>query len=553
MKIVAFLSSTILATGLNAAEFSVPSQVSDVVMYTSGGLITRDGDLDVPAGVHELRFTLPQSLDDRGSVDVLLPEGAPLSVIASSFRTERLEPKTTEKTPQEIEREAALSSAEAALGEFSIRESGAEAALNSADYRLRMLNAVATGSAQNAETLPSAEQLSSLVATLGAEVETAIADRTAARNVVDGLAKERAELEKAVDDARQALDAVRPTNFPYLELVLSVSADAAFSGPVGLRYVDYNMSWQPSYELLVEQEASTGSLQIKRKANVRQGTGEDWSNVSVTLSTANFTGQTQTQLPRSQIRRLVEKEELQSRVRTQSLAKASGEFLADEARVIVAEEAAPETQIQIKGQTLEFALPQPVSLRNDFNGATIFALDEKSVETKYFAKANARRDEKAFLYTELDNDTGGTLLPGQAKIFREGALIGEVFMPMIPNGDSEEIALGPVDGILIDRRVIRREDGDKGIITTSNSRMERYETRITSLLPYDFDLLLFDSIPVSEAEDLVIKEVLQPKPDARNIDGNRGVLRWDINLKVGQETAIQSGFDMTWPSDKIIR
>jgi len=91
------------------------------------------------------------------------------------------------------------------------------------------------------------------------------------------------------------------------------------------------------------------------------------------------------------------------------------------------------------------------------------------------------------------------------------------------------------------------------LITSSNAREVRYETAIESYLDYAIELRVQDVIPTSESEDLVIKEVVSPRPDERDIDGKRGVIGWNLSVKPGSRQTLGIGYDMVWPSDQDVR
>jgi len=205
-----------------------------------------------------------------------------------------------------------------------------------------------------------------------------------------------------------------------------------------------------------------------------------------------------------------------------------------------------------KGQTIEYSLKEPIDVRSDAAGSSLVAIDEISLDVDLFAKTNAAWDDKAYLYAELENTTGGNILAGPTQVYRDGAYMGSVQLPAITNGDKSDVSFGPLDGLLVERRTLSREDGDTGILTSSNARSLRFETKLTSLLSYPIALQLFDNVPVSESEDLKITEKFSQQPNERDVDGRRGVLRWDFDMKPGDIKKLGTGYDMVWPSGQNI-
>ena len=69
------------------------------------------------------------------------------------------------------------------------------------------------------------------------------------------------------------------------EIVINVSAESATQAELRVSYVVANAGWNAVYDVRAINTKSP--LQLSYKANVFQGTGEEWKNVKLRLSTAN--------------------------------------------------------------------------------------------------------------------------------------------------------------------------------------------------------------------------------------------------------------------------
>jgi uncharacterized protein (TIGR02231 family) len=156
----------------------------------------------------------------------------------------------------------------------------------------------------------------------------------------------------------------------------------------------------------------------------------------------------------------------------------------------------------------------------------------------------------AFLIAKLKNTSGGPLLPGSIQIFRDGVYIGQGNMPAIGIGEEIELSLGEYDGIEVRRDLLEKQDGDIGIISSSNRRIERYRTTITSHLDFALPVRLLDSVPVSEQQDLKITVTSRPQPTVTDVKGVRGVLAWEFPLAAGASQQIELGYEAQWPPEK---
>jgi hypothetical protein len=139
-------------------------------------------------------------------------------------------------------------------------------------------------------------------------------------------------------------------------------------------------------------------------------------------------------------------------------------------------------------------------------------------------------------------------LPSTASLYRDGQYFGQFEMPEIVAGDEYPLQLGVLDGLRVDHSVIKREDGDRGLLSSSQIAESRFETVVTSLLDYDIPVRLYDRVPVSESEDLIVKEYAKPAISDRDIDGRRGVVSWNWDMQAGGTHKIEFGYDLSWPS-----
>ncbi len=85
--------------------------------------------------------------------------------------------------------------------------------------------------------------------------------------------------------SKTLLDSEMQSEVPTSVITIVVSTKTAMTAPLEIKYLVTDAGWQPSYDLRV-QEADQ-PLTVDYKAAVHQGSGEDWENVRLTLSTGN--------------------------------------------------------------------------------------------------------------------------------------------------------------------------------------------------------------------------------------------------------------------------
>ena len=523
---------------------TVSSKVVAAKIFPSGAVVTREAAVTLAAGAH--RVVVPDMPRELRVDSLQVGLGAPggLVVRAMNFR-ERSVPPEPVKTGEMMAAERDLRQAEAARDALVAERAVIRGALGSANLRIKFLNTLAEG-----KNPPPEADLSATIGEIGSQLARATGDATAAEAALGATERQLAELQEAVERARAALDAVTPLRRDTGTLVLDVVADAAFDGALYLSYSEFNTGWRPGYEINLEQDAASGDLRLIRQAVVHQQTREDWADVAVTLSTAALGQSTQVTIPQSTIYWLRDKEEIMP------LAKTTRGLSADMAQVQMEpmmEAAAPDAfggaTTALRGQTLEFELGPVAALDGD-GSEQLFRLDVIARDVPLYALANARRDSFAYLYTDLKNETGGTLLAGPAAIYRDGTLVGHTRVPQTGNGDITELPLGALNGLQLEHRVLQFEAGDSRFITTRDTRSERFEVLIDSYLDYAIDLTVYEALPVSEDEDLNVQVQSVPSPTEQSIEGRRGVVGWKRSIAAGASEKISYGWTLRWPEDR---
>jgi len=527
---------------LFADVFHATSVLKTVKVFPSAAGYERVVSVDLPAGSHQIVVSgLPQSLN-VGSMQAKLSTGI---IQAVEFRTQRQAFDPLPKPIAQLDAEKLLDTARANLARLKADRSVMQGKITSAATRIKYLQSLVGFNGDDAT--PTGDALAVFVDTIGTKIAAATSDLTAAQGALAKTARALAEAQKEEQRLDAALNAVTPLVRETGTVVIDVHVPKAGIGVLALQYLNADASWQPSYDVLVNQDKATATIEVVRNAIVYQESGEDWQNVDVTLSTAQLNRQTQVYVPRSDIRTLYVPRPVQ-KMRTEYLAEADMK-MGSMAEPIVAMFSGPVAVL--KGQTLEFALGVVREIRGD-QTPKLIRLGSFEVKSDLRAETDVANDTSAYLYADLKNETGGTILSGEARLFRDGVFVGMVQMPEIPNGDTIDLALGNLNGILVERRIVQVQEGDTGLIKSYNQKIEQYEVTLRSLLDYPINLVAYAALPVSEAEDLKVTLDVTPKPSETDIEGRRGVVSWTLDMKPQSEQKISYGWTLKWPENKLI-
>ena len=522
-----------------ADTFAVQAPPVSATIYAQGAFVTRAGSIDLPAGQHILQLRDMDPSLSLAAMDIRLT-GA--TITSRSWVQKPNAPYRAPRTPAWLAAKTALDTATETLASLDDRIAIALASAEAAQDQIQFLNGL---------TLP--EDAATDVETLRAISQLIASDGTAARATLRAAEAEarqlrlaRPDLEFAVDEAQAALDAVTPANTAPAILSLAVSVPQQIDAGLRVSYLTSNVTWAPIYDIdLVDDE----TVSIARSAVISQFTNEDWTDIQLTLSTLEPFAQSEPSRLWPQRRRIEDpiqpKREL-SRLQADSAMGVAEPMI--ESPAPFAETAAA----NFDGVGVTYTLAAPVTIKARRADVQI-ALDTVTVDASVSARAIPLFDTTAFRLAKVINTSAEILLPGRAQLFVDGRLVGGTQINTLPPNAETDLFFGRIDGLRLSRRILDRNEGDRGIITRSNEETEEVRIEIENLTDRTWDVSVRDAVPFSEQEDLVIDWSASPPPNVEAVDDARGILEWQLSLAPNQTDTIEITTRLSWPEDKVLR
>ena len=539
-------SAIALAAPAFADTFTADARVDAVTIYPGLAAVTRQIALEVPAGRHDIIVPdLPEGLSAQG-MRLAASGGAQLGAVNLAY--DRLPVTPDLSVPEivaaraEVERlEEVLRDSAARIAEIRLRAEAAEA-------QIAFLQSLAAG---QAERLPPVADLMALSQMLGAEVLAAKEAAFAAEQEAQAAERARRTDMEALAEARQALAALTTPDADGAVLTFTLAAETAGEVTVDITTLEGFADWRPTYEMRL----STGDapvLDIDRAVVISQSSGQDWTDVRLTLSTARPGEQTGPSGVWAPLRRIVPEDEI-ARPAPMPLAEGlapQARAFADDAMELAAAPVVAEADFS--GTTVTYVYPTRVDIRDGVEDLQL-PLDRLTFDATVWAEAVPSRDSIAYRMAEFTNTTDELLLPGQALIYADGTMLGFSHLPMLAAGADTEMGFGPLDGLRLSRAVPNRMEGDRGVFTTTNQLTETAEITVENLTGQDWDVLVRDVVPYSEQQDLRVAVTASPAVTRRDPDGQRGVLEWDLTLPAGDKEVITLDYTLSWPEGYVLR
>ena len=548
MRFALSLSALLLtSTAALAEDILIRADISAATVFASGAEVTRSTTVTIPAGEHRVLIAMPDALQ-ADLVQVVGPDGLTLGL--PQILTGYTIGEGTLDDPVQAAARAAVDSARDAVETAQDDLTLADTAMRALEVQLAYLTALTRGD-ENGVALPTDPALvSQFLATLGAETARVQTEMQAARVARRALATALEDRQAELNAATEALARLRPFAQAVDVMEVAVQADAPIEADLALSYLTYNAGWEPGYELHLDSE--TGAVAVDRFIHVHAAGPARWQGVDMVFSTATPTrDRTPSNLSPSAAR-IIEPAPAPSPVA--GLLTRDAEAFAETAGMIepaiVMEDSGFRAQMQVQGLSVSYDYTTPVSIGP--SGTATLPFDALTLEAEMENRAVPRHDDTAFLVAMAQNDSGETILPGPARFYRDGSLVGEDMLPLIAQGEEVEIAFGPLDHlqlIWIDRSLA---EGDRGIFVSSDTQARAVGFGVENTSDAVEAVRVLYATPFAEQEDLELDLTLSPQPSERDIDDLRGVHAWDLQVGPGQTEMIEMQVEFSWPEGQIL-
>jgi uncharacterized protein (TIGR02231 family) len=532
---------TALAAGpVRAADVAASSAVDAVTVYPDGASVTRIISLDLPAGENSAVLKdFPLTLDPS-SLRVEGEAGAKLTIGAIDAKPPRAAPPVN---LPELDK-----GIEALKDERANLQGAIDAAMARRKFAERFANASPAGIGDKGEARPVAEWRAAFAA-VGEEVASADAA------IRDAERKQR-ELDREIARLEQDRAQKPPSR---LEVRIELAAAAATKATLRVTYAVRNARWTPLYDARLDTGAKDRkpALELVRRAEITQSTGEDWSNVALSVSTVrtarggsapdlNSLIVQYPQPPRPQASASGAMDS--NRMLRAAPAPASRVAEASEERYRADEQQAT---ADVSGFQVVFKIPGRVSVGAS-EGAKSLRVSTATIAPDLAVRAAPVKDPTAFLEASFKQAEDAPLLPGRVAIYRDGVFVGRGQMAAAAKDETVRLGFGADDKIKIERTVLKRNEGSAGLIVTTSKTDERaFKTNVRNGHDFPIRIAIEDQLPVSENEDIVVEMLPSTTaPTASNIRDRRGVLEWAFEAKAGEVRDINFAWRIRWPKDK---
>ncbi|QOZ50988.1 mucoidy inhibitor MuiA family protein [Bradyrhizobium sp. CCBAU 53338] len=537
------LVSAALVSPSWAADVDATSAIDTVTVYPDGATVTRVIAIDLASGDSTLvARDFPLSLDPS-SLRVEGEAGAKLTIGTIDARPPRAAPPAN--LPELDKRIEALKD------ERADQQGAIDAATARRKFAQHFAEASPAGLGDKGEARPITEWRAAFAA---------VAEEVAA---ADTAIRDASRKQREIDRQIAQLEAERSAKPPSkLEVRIDVASAAATKATLRVTYAVRNARWLPLYDARLDTGARDRKpqLELVRRAEVTQSTGEDWSNVSLGVSTVRIArgssapelGSLVAQYPQvPKPRALGSVADTAMPAAAPMLRKMEASRSREEFDLPAQRADEQQAVAEIGAFQATFTIPGRVSL-GAAEGAKSLRIASMSVPADLAVRAAPVQDPTAFLEASFKQTDDTTLLPGKVAIYRDGIFVGRGKLSASAKDDIVRLGFGADDKVKIERAVLKRNEGSAGLLVTTSKTDERaFKTTVRNGHDFPIHVAIEDQLPVSENDEIAVEMLpTTTPPTAKDVRDKRGVLEWSFDAKPGEVKDINFAWRVRWPKDK---
>ncbi|WEW95597.1 mucoidy inhibitor MuiA family protein [Pseudomonas nitroreducens] len=533
------MTGALASTSLLAAPQVADSRISAVTVYTDRAIVTRTATLQLPAGQHEIALEqLPLRIDDN-SLQASLSASAAATLLDVSSAPQ-VSPPSEDNRLQQLD--AQLRDLERQEREISDRGS----VLENQKQFLADIQASSTKPGKN-QALPSIDELKNLLQMSEGNLGRILDEQRKLDQQGEELQQRKQELEN--QRSHLAGDGTH-----YKRAILRVALEKSAQVQLQLSYTLYDASWRPAYDARLRD--GEDKIELTYQGIVRQSSGEDWTDVDLTLSTARPNlGSSVPALSPWFVDTFDPRTVMPARPAPAPAApmmameaKKAQRFVADEQAVAGSLAEMPVAVADVNGATTSasFHIPTRATLNSDGSSQKVSIAQFKLPATfRYLATPSLR--EAAYLQADTRNASDYPLLPGPLNTYLGNTFVASGQLRAVMPGETFELALGGDEAMSIKRKLVNRYTDYTGL--TGGRKRVTYEFRIDAQNNHKTDqrLQFKDQLPISRNEQIKVT-LLEPEgQEARREDD--GKLLWDWQLKPGEKRSTTLKFSVEYPKE----
>lgn len=545
-----------------AEELHATTTVSAATIFADRALVSRTGQVKLPAGAHTIIVeNMPAGFDESS----LRVEGSGLSAV--KIGAVEVKHIYLAELAQQAERERAK-----ALQAKQDEKAMVEADIEALKIRQSFIEKVAANGANNQQPNDGGAKLD-FTPEKWTQAWTTLQSGMA--ETTKGLAAKQIELRKIGEDiAKLQRDyaQVQTAQRERRDVQIRVESKEATTFDLTMKYQTRGVSWNAVYDARLD--TGKGEILLEQYGMVAQNTGEDWRDVALTLSTAR--PELGTEMPRLNPWYIATIKEVYAQnaalggsfsnframknqvasapamsAASQEADGAAMDRLEEKAKEVRRDAEMPVAEAVTTDYSAMFQVPGKVELKS-INTPAKFFVGKLPLKATLHVEVSPRTGTQAYLFAKVTNTEKFPIIPGGVAKYRDGAFMGNAGMSLLRPGETLGLSFGIDDRVKVDYQKTSQTQDNPTLYFVGDITVERaYQTKIKNLHDKPIDITVFDQYPI--ASDADIKTELQEDKTTKgytvDADKRQGVIQWAFTYQPQEEKALDLAFRVKYPKN----
>ncbi|MBI3395779.1 MAG: mucoidy inhibitor MuiA family protein, partial [Spirochaetia bacterium] len=305
---------------------------------------------------------------------------------------------------------------------------------------------------------------------------------------------------------------------------------------VTLEYLVTGVSWQGIYDLYSTSEGP--DFRLESRAAVKQSTGEDWTNVSLSISSARPSSGTSPGVLRPW------------RITGGGISPAQAGKTGNSAGDNEESHDRPDNaDMSDASETSTFTvqLPGRETIASD-NSEHRIVISRSELKGAVTLVAVLSLSTFVYLKARLRNTTGMPLLWGTVNTFVDGSFTGSAALARrAAVGEEFEVFLGPDQRLVVKRTLMRGDVAGTGILSKKVEIQNQWEIEVANFTKKPRRVLVLDQFPITGDPLISTKFGGSSRTDVKT-DAN-GMLTWNLEVRPGESQKFDFSYSMEIPTE----
>ncbi|WP_267740270.1 DUF4139 domain-containing protein [Myroides injenensis] len=338
------------------------------------------------------------------------------------------------------------------------------------------------------------------------------------------------------------------------KIVLHVMSEKEGNVGLQIKYLTPYASWNPFYELRVDQVNSP--VKIIYKADVNQSTGLDWRNVKLSL-TSGIANQSNL-IPKWSMWFLnYQNDNVYKVLRNQSTRASNSRKMvtAEYAEVVESPDYKAETfeELSINDYTninnsqlnVSFDISIPYTIMSNGKNHSV-TLNNISIPAEYMYYAAPKLDLNAYLVASIKDYSNYNLLAGEANVVFEGVYVGKTYLDPENTEEVMKLNMGKDPRIVLTRTLVKDKSGTR-TLSSKKEQQFLYDIVVRNTKSEGITIQIEDQYPLSSNKDI---EVEVTEKSGASINDEKGIVKWDLKLKSNESKTLKFGYQVKYNKDQ---